>query len=51
MAYHTVPYLPDYYPNHPYYKMLEDDLADLSDKEAALVFNSAIMPISEFCLL
>lgn len=26
--------------NHPYYKMLEDDLADLYDKEAALVFNS-----------
>ena len=27
--------------NHPYYKMLEDDLADLYDKEAALVFNSS----------
>lgn len=26
--------------NHQYYKMLEDDLADLYDKEAALVFNS-----------
>ena len=26
--------------NHSYYKMLEDDLADLYDKEAALVFNS-----------
>lgn len=26
--------------NHEYYKMLEDDLADLYDKEAALVFNS-----------
>lgn len=26
--------------NHQYYKMLEDDLADLYDKESALVFNS-----------
>lgn len=26
--------------NHQYYKMLENDLADLYDKEAALVFNS-----------
>ena len=26
--------------NHQYYKMLEDDLADIYDKEAALVFNS-----------
>lgn len=26
--------------NHQYYKMLEDDLADWYDKEAALVFNS-----------
>ncbi len=26
--------------NHQYYKMLEDDLSDLFDKEAALVFNS-----------
>lgn len=26
--------------NHQYYKMLEDDLADLYDKEGALVFNS-----------
>lgn len=26
--------------NHQYYKMLEDDLADLYDKEAAVVFNS-----------
>ena len=26
--------------NHQYYKMLEDDLADVYDKEAALVFNS-----------
>lgn len=26
--------------NHQYYKMLEDDLSDLYDKEAALVFNS-----------
>lgn len=26
--------------NHEYYKMLENDLADLYDKEAALVFNS-----------
>ena len=26
--------------NHQYYKMLEDDLASLYDKEAALVFNS-----------
>lgn len=26
--------------NHEYYKMLEDDLADLYDKESALVFNS-----------
>jgi len=26
--------------NHPYYKMLEDDLAGWYDKEAALVFNS-----------
>lgn len=26
--------------NHCYYKLLEDDLADLYDKEAALVFNS-----------
>lgn len=26
--------------NHQYYKMLEDDLADIYDKKAALVFNS-----------
>lgn len=26
--------------NHQYYKLLEDDLADIYDKEAALVFNS-----------
>lgn len=26
--------------NHPYYKLLEEDLADLYDKESALVFNS-----------
>lgn len=26
--------------NHQYYKMLEDDLSDLYDKESALVFNS-----------
>lgn len=26
--------------NHEYYKMLENDLADIYDKEAALVFNS-----------